>query len=235
MDYNRVQSYIKSHVLPKLDSLPQDVQSVKNAFDAWKADWTQVRAVKLDNLDATISSRASSQAVDGVRGGVDTTLSRLTTLEGSVAKLEQGLASVHGKLTTPDIKVKYLNKGQGNVLSIKGKGKLYAAYAVDSNVNIHLDGKLVVRMHRQSCGVLYICSNYLHSEDSGRYLTTFGAAYTNRNYNGIYFMSDVDNLVELSSDLIGVSIEPLAFNKSLEVQLESSANYSFFAYSLDPT
>lgn len=40
MDYNRVQSYIKSHVLPKLD-----------------------------NLDATISSRASSQQVDGVRGG----------------------------------------------------------------------------------------------------------------------------------------------------------------------
>ena len=69
MDYNRVQSYIKSHVLPKLDSLPQDVQSVKNAFDTWKADWTTARAAKLDNLDATISSRASSQAVDGVRGG----------------------------------------------------------------------------------------------------------------------------------------------------------------------
>ena len=69
MDYNRVQSYIKSHVLPKLDSLPTDVQSVKNAFDTWKADWTQARAAKLDNLDATISSRASSQAVDDVRGG----------------------------------------------------------------------------------------------------------------------------------------------------------------------
>ena len=69
MDYNRVQSYIKSHVLPKLDSLPQDVQSVKNAFDTWKADWTTARAAKLDNLDATISSRASSQQVDGVQGG----------------------------------------------------------------------------------------------------------------------------------------------------------------------
>lgn len=69
MDYNRVQSYIKSHVLPKIDSLPQDVQSVKNAFDTWRKDWTQARAVKLDNLDATISSRASSQQVDDVRGG----------------------------------------------------------------------------------------------------------------------------------------------------------------------
>lgn len=69
MDYNRVQSYIKAHVLPKLDSLPDDVASVKQAFDTWKADWTIARAGKLDNLDATISSRASSQAVDGVRGG----------------------------------------------------------------------------------------------------------------------------------------------------------------------
>lgn len=69
MDYNRVQSYIKSQVLPKLDSLPQDVQSVKQAFDTWRKDWTQARAAKLDNLDATISSRASSQAVDGVREG----------------------------------------------------------------------------------------------------------------------------------------------------------------------
>lgn len=69
MDYNRVQSYIKSHVLPKLDSLPQDVQSVKQAFDTWRKDWTQARAAKLDNLDATISSRASSQDVDDVRGG----------------------------------------------------------------------------------------------------------------------------------------------------------------------
>lgn len=69
MDYNRVQSYIKSHVLPKLDSLPTDVQSVKNAFDTWRKDWTTARAAKLDNLDAAISSRASSQQVDGVRGG----------------------------------------------------------------------------------------------------------------------------------------------------------------------
>ena len=93
MDYNRVQSYIKSHVLPKLDSLPTDVQSVKNAFDAWKADWTQARAIKLDNLDATISSRASSQQVDGVRGGVDTTLQGVTELlsKGTVKSVQRGV------------------------------------------------------------------------------------------------------------------------------------------------
>ena len=93
MDYNRVQSYIKSHVLPKLDSLPDDVKSVKNAFDAWKADWTQARAIKLDNLDAKISSRASSQQVDGVRGGVDTTLQGVTELlsKGTVKSVQRGV------------------------------------------------------------------------------------------------------------------------------------------------
>lgn len=72
MEVNRISTEIeraKNAIEKKLDSLPQDVQSVKQAFDAWKADWTQARAVKLDNLDATISSRASSQQVDGVRGG----------------------------------------------------------------------------------------------------------------------------------------------------------------------
>ena len=72
MEVNRISTEIeraKNAIEKKLDSLPQDVQSVKQAFDAWKADWTTARAAKLDNLDATISSRASSQAVDGVRGG----------------------------------------------------------------------------------------------------------------------------------------------------------------------
>lgn len=107
-DYNRVQSYIKSHVLPKLESLPQDVQSVKNAFDAWKAYWTQARAIKLDNLDAKISSRASSQQVDGVRGGVDTTLQGVTELlsKGVVKSVQRGVlqwkpdTNVYGKKVT---------------------------------------------------------------------------------------------------------------------------------------
>ena len=99
MDYNRVQSYIKSHVLPKLDSLPDDVKSVKNAFDAWKADWTQARAIKLDNLDATISSRASSQQVGGVQLGVDTTLQRLTELlsKSVVKSVQRGVVQWESK------------------------------------------------------------------------------------------------------------------------------------------
>lgn len=86
MDYNRVQSYIKSHVLPKLDSLPQDVQSVKNAFDAWKADWTQARAIKLDNLDAKVSTRATA-------ADMGTALEKINALlgKGTIKSVQRGV------------------------------------------------------------------------------------------------------------------------------------------------
>lgn len=85
-DYNRVQSYIKSHVLPKLESLPQDVQSVKNAFDAWKADWTQARAIKLDNLDAKVSTRATA-------ADMGTALEQINALlgKGTVKSVQRGV------------------------------------------------------------------------------------------------------------------------------------------------
>lgn len=85
-DYNRVQSYIKSHVLPKLDSLPTDVQSVKNAFDAWKADWTQARAIKLDNLDAKVSTRATA-------ADMGIALERINALldKGTVKSVQRGV------------------------------------------------------------------------------------------------------------------------------------------------
>ena len=140
MDYNRVQSYIKAHVLPKLDSLPQDVQSVKNAFDAWKADWTQARAAKLDNLDATISSRASSQAVDGVQGGVDTTLTKLATLEGSVKGISADVMAV--KNSTVPISLKHYSLSLNTSrYSVTGSGYILAlSWIVDSTITI--DGKV---------------------------------------------------------------------------------------------
>lgn len=85
-DYNRVQSYIKSHVLPKLDSLPHDVQSVKQAFDDWKADWTQARAIKLDNLDAKVSTRATA-------ADMGTALEQINALlgKGTVKSVQRGV------------------------------------------------------------------------------------------------------------------------------------------------
>ena len=154
MDYNRVQSYIKAHVLPKLDSLPDDVASVKQAFDAWKADWTQARAVKLDNLDATISSRASSQAVDGVRGGVDTTLTKLATLEGSVARLqdgltsvETGLAGVQGDVGAVQKLAKYPQEqalfSKGVPINVTGSGFILGLRFKDINVNHGDPGEVI--------------------------------------------------------------------------------------------
>lgn len=56
MDYNRVQSYIKAHVLPKLDSLQTGMDGIPNlltpSFDSIK------------NVLASITAK-----VDNVRGG----------------------------------------------------------------------------------------------------------------------------------------------------------------------
>lgn len=116
MDYNRVQSYIKSHVLPKLDSLQTGMDGIPNlltpSFDSIK------------NVLSTITTK-----VDNVRGGVDlnhTALTdlqqRLTAVEGSVGKVEQDV----GGLGVPlNLKVATATSS-GTVLDIKGKGKLYA-------------------------------------------------------------------------------------------------------------
>lgn len=167
MDYNRVQSYIKSHVLPKLDRLPQDVASVKNAFDAWKADWTQARAVKLDNLDATISSRASSQQAD-------TTLQRLTALEGSVGQVEQDVDKMqiamdylnHGVFKCVSVTEVPISGGNNVIVDVEGKGKLIAVFArsarnaFDRKVTTELDGNHVVMNVGEYNGTLVASSAF---------------------------------------------------------------------------
>lgn len=116
MDYNRVQSYIKSHVLPKLDSLQTGMDGIPNlltpSFDSIK------------NVLSTITTK-----VDNVRGGVDlnhTALTdlqqRLTAVEGSVGKIEQDV----GGLGVPSNLKAATATSSGTILDIKGKGKLYA-------------------------------------------------------------------------------------------------------------
>ena len=136
MDYNRVQSYIKSHVLPKLDSLQTGMDGIPNlltpSFDSIK------------NVLSTITTK-----VDNVRGGVDlnhTVLTdlqqRLTAVEGSVGKVEQDV----GGLGVPlNLKVATATSS-GTVLDIKGKGKLYACgigscpYMASTTLSITIDG-----------------------------------------------------------------------------------------------
>lgn len=117
MDYTKVISTVKKYafaivnelggelddIATKLDSLPQDVQSVKNAFDAWKADWTQARAIKLDNLDAKVSTRATA-------ADMGTALEQINVLlgKGTVKSVQRGVVQwkasdgVYGKEVTVD-------------------------------------------------------------------------------------------------------------------------------------
>lgn len=232
MDYNRVQSYIKAHVLPKLDSLPQDVQSVKNAFDAWKADWTQARAVKLDNLDATISSRASSQAVDGVRGGVDTTLQRLTDLEGSVARLQDGLAEVNGGLlevrkNNEPIKGALVYKGTTSI-KIEGAGCVVAYFSRNKS-KVNIDGKTTeVGLNNSVCS--WVCMPYSsYDANNTRYLVKCTSSdNTELNvFKPRYVYNSFENIAAES-----FSLQPIRFDRLLEI---SSESYFDIIYSLDPT
>lgn len=264
MDSNRVQSYIKSHVLPKLDSLPQDVQSVKNAFDAWKADWTTARAIKLDNLDATISSRASSQQVD-------TTLQRLTTLESSVAKLEHGLASVESDIKaefdTNPVKIIERQAIEPNVrktvLNITGKGEFYlAGFSIGGNWNrcsltVEIDGKSVTIISSISASIA--TRNRFYYDGSSGSLAVFsntGSPDSRADSVSVYSGSIVEAEKELfsednvtyylsgnygSSQSIGRK-QPYRFNSGLKVVLDStlansetSGTVYSIAYSLDPT
>lgn len=238
MDYNRVQSYIKSHVLPKLDSLPQDVQSVKQAFDAWKADWTQARAAKLDNLDATISSRASSQQVDGVRGGVDTTLTKLATLEGSVEAVKP--------IANDVIKILDVANKSGSLLNVSGMGKLLAVLNYDANVDLLVDGvkKVSLQYTNGSGRGSYICSQHFKgfeygasSNNSARYaLTSFGCSF----FDNVHFDQrnsiiglDLNATAKTITNGVGVTVEPISFAKSLEIKTTSGTATAVIAYTLD--
>lgn len=85
--YNRIISYIKNNVLPKLDSLPGDVAGVKDAFSKWKVDWTKARAARLDNLDEKVSTRASAQDVTNVSTKVEGVSTTITALDTKIDKV----------------------------------------------------------------------------------------------------------------------------------------------------
>lgn len=238
-DYNRVQSYIKSHVLPKLDSLPHDVQSVKQAFDAWKADWTQARAIKLDNLDAKISSRASSQQVDGVRGGVDTTLQRLTALDGKVNPWD----------LQPNVIVREIVYGENAygknevLLNVYGKGKLLCVGNMKNtdscDFEVNMDTKKELNLNFRSnnnYGGCYICQSCIRAVDKLKVVTSFGdIMFTHETSK---FIADEDEFSYMSSEsTFFTSYKPIVFNTSLTVTVKNKGNIRestcLVAYSLD--
>ena len=246
MDYNRVQSYIKSHVLPKLDSLPDDVASVKQAFDAWKADWTTARAVKLDNLDATISSRASSQAVDGVRGGVDTTLTKLATLEGSVARLQDGLASVETGLAGIEGNVSDLRNAkigldreyliaENKAVSVKGSGHIFYLKP-SAKASITIDRKKYT--FGNSNASVWFCIKVTNAFSSVEFhIGEYDFTILNPNSHGLVFLPGSMFLKQAVQDYSFQSLrncyglEPIRFTKGFS----TSATGVEVVYTLDPT
>ena len=168
---------------------------------------------------------------------MDTTLQRLTDLEGSVVKLEP----------VPNDAVKLLDvtNGSGTVLNVTGGGKLYAVLNYDANVDLFVDGakKLSLRYTNGAKNGSYACSNSLKgmeygasNNNSARYLlTSFGCVFMDNGYfNAREFIVGVD----LNSSLktigggIGVTKEPIEFKKSLEIKSTSGTAKVLIAYSL---
>lgn len=243
-DYNRVQSYIKSHVLPKLDSLPQDVQSVQNAFDAWKADWTTSRAIKLDNLDAAISSRASSQQAD-------TTIQRLTTLDDRVGQVEQGVGKMqvamdylnHGVLKCVSVAEAPTSGGNNVIVDIAGKGKLIAVFvrsarnAYDRKVTAEIDGNNVVMNVGEYAGTLVASSAFTERGNSleigtintqGTKKTSFNVSSLVNRVEGKRLFAENIEIAKAAFQLYSSTVfgqkEPYQFYNNLKVSVDYGAN-----------
>ena len=182
---------------------------------------------------------------------MDTTLTKLATLEGSVAKLEQGLASVES-----DIKAKFdtnpvkIIEGQSfgpnvkkTVLNITGKGELYlAGVSISSSwqkgsLIVEIDGKSVTIISSISAFIAAI--NRFYYEGSSGGLAVFsntGSPDSRADYVSIYCGSIIEAEKELfsednvtyylsgnngSSKYIGRK-KPYRFNSSLKVILDST-------------
>lgn len=240
----RVQSYIKSHVLPKLDSLPHDVQSVKQAFDAWKADWTQARAIKLDNLDAKVSTRATA-------ADMGTALERVGALQ---TNLQHVTERVETNITeTLDVKNKMpfvtngttanlvSTKDTGTVINITGKGALYLAGIASNSgsetrtITIGIDGTNFTIADRGDWSFSSGKDYWIGYMNFGSYLfmnyvgdvridpNTYYAGLSSKNFCG------VSNLQQDSTTIAAVSYSPLLFKESLTITINNSEKKPFTA------
>lgn len=244
MDYNRVQSYIKSHVLPKLESLPQDVQSVKNAFDAWKADWTQARAIKLDNLDAKVSTRATAADMGTVLERVGALQTNLQSVTERVETNVTETLYVKNKMpfvtngTTANL---VSTKGTGTVINITGKGALYLAGISSSSgsdkrtITIGIDGTNFTISDRGGWSINSGKNYWIGYMNFGSYLFMNYVGNVRIDPNDTYPGLDsknfcgVSNLQQNSSTLAAVSYSPLLFKESLTITINNSEKKPFTA------
>lgn len=229
MDYNRVQSYIKSHVLPKLDSLPQDVQSVKNAFDVWRADWTQARAIKLDNLDAKVSTRATAADMSTALERIETNITETLDVKNKMPFVTNG--------TTANL---VLTTGTGNVINITGKGALYLAGIASMSgsktrtITIGIDGTNFTITDRGGWSVNSGKNYWIGYMNLGSYLFMNYVGDVRIDPNNAYLGLNSKNFCGFSnlqqgSALAAVSYSPLVFKENLTITINNSENKTFTA------
>lgn len=162
---------------------------------------------------------------------MDTTLQRLTTLEGSVAKLEQGLTSVETgllevKKNNEPIKGALVYKGTTSI-KIEGAGCV-VAYFSRTKFKVNIDGKTTeVGLNNSVCS--WVCMPYSsYDANNTRYLVKCTSS-DNTEINVFkprYVYNSFENI-----DAESFSLQPIRFNKSLEI---SSASHIDIIYTLDP-
>lgn len=86
MDYTKVISTVKKYAIAIVNELGGELDGIATNLDTWKADWTQARAIKLDNLDAKVSTRATA-------ADMGTALEQINTLlgKGTVKSVQRGV------------------------------------------------------------------------------------------------------------------------------------------------
>lgn len=226
MDYNRVQSYIKSHVLPKLDSLQTGMDGIPNlltpSFDSIK------------NVLSTITTK-----VDNVRGGVDLNHTALTDLqqiltavEGSVGQVQQDVGKVQAKVSNSArnkpakfIETRVVAGEKKTVLNISGKGALhYVSFMTQEKskgvtLTIEIDGKRV---------------DLIYNYDSYGYLAlyTTEAFFNSGNSNLAYTRTELNKTAEgYNFDDFSIAFPPAVYSEELfvkplvQLKIESRYNY----------
>ena len=186
---------------------------------------------------------------------MDTTLAKLATLEGGVARLQDGLASVESGVNPREapsnVVVKLLN-AKPTTLTINGKGKLLCVGAGSiisgsgtNNITINIDGKQWLNLVRKDGNASfgwYSCQECLVSisEKNGVAVTAFGSVSgLSTLYEGTITYVDNKTKPPFNTDSYSpscyVSYKPLSFSSTLKIttNMDSTTDKVLVAYSLE--
>ena len=173
-------------------------------------------------------------------GGVDTTLQRLTDLEGSVDALKSGnYWATPNTLKTIEAFTK--TASWETVVNVSGKGKLwrilsngYSDYNLERELRITVDGKsLIVHKdqsddgNKTSCIGMFVTADGFVSGDRTTYvdfIDSTGSTFSTSNPRYFVGLSDFTN----AKKILGMAIfrEPLAFSKSMKIEQRITRVYT---------